>query len=59
MVDRYFKGVWNILLNTFFSGGGGNFLLSTSLCGYSDITGGCVPMVYDGYGVFYGVPNNK
>ena len=41
------------------SGGDGNFSMSTSLCGYSEVTGGCPPMVYDGYGVFYGIPNDK
>lgn len=35
------------------SGGGGNFVLSTSTLGYT-INIGCVaPMVVDGYGVFY------
>ena len=41
------------------SGGDGNFVMSTSLCGYSEVTGACPPMVYDGYGVFYGIPNDK
>ena len=48
-----------ILLRCFFSGGDGNFLISTSLCGYSMITGAVSPMVYDGYGIFYAVPNNR
>ena len=33
--------------------------MSTSLCGYSEVTGACPPMTYDGYGVFYGIPNDK
>jgi carnitine O-octanoyltransferase len=41
------------------SGGGGNYVLSTSLCGYSSITGGCPPMIHDGYGTFYGIPNDR
>lgn len=41
------------------SGGDGNYLVSTSLAGYGPITGGCPPMVRDGYGVFYGIPNNN
>ena len=42
-----------------FSGGGGNFILSTSLCGYTSITGCCAPMVHDGYGVFYAFLPNR
>ena len=30
--------------------------MSTSLAGYSRITGGCNPMTPDGYGIFYGIP---
>ena len=48
----------NIFLLTF-SGGGGNFKLSTSLCGYTSITGCCPPMLVDGYGVFYAILPNK
>ncbi|XP_071451715.1 peroxisomal carnitine O-octanoyltransferase-like isoform X3 [Hetaerina americana] len=37
------------------SGGGGNFILSTSLVGYTPM-GGCVaPMCLDGYGCFYNI----
>ena len=39
----------------FCSGGNGNFVLSTSICGYTSITGGCAPMIKDGYGFFYGI----
>jgi len=35
------------------SGGGGNFVLSTSTLGYSINVGFVAPMVLDGYGVFY------
>lgn len=38
-----------------FSGGGGNFVLSTSLVGYSPVGGGVGPMVLDGYGIFYNI----
>ena len=43
----------------YFSGGGGNFSLSTSFVGYSTVYGGVVPMTPDGYGCFYHMPNNK
>jgi len=35
------------------SGGGGNFILSTSFTGYSEVLGGAVAMCEHGYGVFY------
>ncbi|XP_052770762.1 peroxisomal carnitine O-octanoyltransferase-like [Mya arenaria] len=35
------------------SGGGGNFVLSTSFVGYTPVYGGVVPMVDHGYGTFY------
>lgn len=35
------------------SGGGGNFVLSTSFVGYTPVYGGVVPMVEHGYGSFY------
>lgn len=37
------------------SGGGGNFVLSTSLSGYLPMGGGVSPMCLDGYGVFYSI----
>lgn len=43
----------------FKSGGGGNFILSTSLSGYLAMGGGVSPMCLDGYGVFYSVPPDK
>jgi len=36
-----------------FSGGGGNFVLSTSCVGYTPLIGGVPPMCKDGYGFFY------
>ena len=42
-----------------FSGGGGNFVLSTSCVGFSKIIGGCPAMVKDGYGAFYSIEDNK
>ncbi|CAM1305565.1 CROT (predicted) [Pycnogonum litorale] len=37
------------------SGGGGNFILSSSLAGYSHLGGGTLPMCLDGYAVFYSI----
>ncbi|XP_014093225.2 peroxisomal carnitine O-octanoyltransferase [Bactrocera oleae] len=37
------------------SGGGGNFVLSTSTLGYTSIVGFVAPMTLDGYGVFYSI----
>ena len=34
------------------SGGGGNFILSTSFLGHTQVVGGCAPMCENGYGVF-------
>lgn len=42
-----------------FSGGDGNFVLSTSCVGFSKIIGGCSAMVKDGYGAFYSIEDNK
>ncbi|KAG9476540.1 peroxisomal carnitine O-octanoyltransferase [Eleutherodactylus coqui] len=41
------------------SGGGGNFALSTSLTGYTSVTGAVVPMIHDGYGFFYRIRDNR
>ncbi|XP_062983410.1 peroxisomal carnitine O-octanoyltransferase [Elgaria multicarinata webbii] len=41
------------------SGGGGNFLLSTSLVGYTRVGGAVVPMVHDGYGFFYRIRDDR
>ncbi|XP_068084190.1 peroxisomal carnitine O-octanoyltransferase isoform X2 [Anabrus simplex] len=37
------------------SGGGGNYVLSTSLVGYTPIGGGVSPMCLNGYGCFYNI----
>ena len=42
-----------------FSGGGGNFVLSTSFVGYTSVYGGVAPMVDDGYGCFYHIEQNQ
>lgn len=41
------------------SGGGGNFVLSTSLVGYLRVLGVVVPMVHNGYGFFYNIRDDR
>lgn len=41
-----------------YSGGGGNFVLSTSTLGYSIVCGFVAPMLPDGYAVFYSITDN-
>lgn len=41
------------------SGGGGNFVLSTSLVGYTSIHGAVVPMIHEGYGFFYRIRDDR
>ncbi|KAL8579049.1 hypothetical protein ACOMHN_035988 [Nucella lapillus] len=41
------------------SGGGGNFILSTSCIGYTTVFGGVCPMCPHGYGVFYCIQDDK
>ncbi|XP_040290476.1 peroxisomal carnitine O-octanoyltransferase [Bufo bufo] len=41
------------------SGGGGNFVLSTSLVGYTSVHGAVVPMIHDGYGFFYRIRDDR
>ncbi|XP_055128820.1 peroxisomal carnitine O-octanoyltransferase isoform X3 [Symphalangus syndactylus] len=41
------------------SGGGGNFVLSTSLVGYLRVQGVVVPMVHNGYGFFYHIRDDR
>jgi carnitine O-octanoyltransferase len=41
------------------SGGGGNFVISTSFVGDSPVYGGFSPMVKDGYGVCYAITSNQ
>ena len=43
----------------YFSGGDGNYILSTSLIGYSCALGVTWPMVDDGYGAFYSIQNDR
>ena len=65
-IDRHLFGLWciahenGIPIPEFYddvlyakSGGGGNFVLSTSTLGYSINVGFVAPMVTDGYGIFY------
>ncbi|TRZ03117.1 hypothetical protein DNTS_029900 [Danionella cerebrum] len=40
-------------------GGGGSFLLSTSLVGYTTVLGAVAPMVHDGYGFFYRIRDDR
>ncbi|GCC21009.1 hypothetical protein chiPu_0000171 [Chiloscyllium punctatum] len=41
------------------SGGGGNFVLSTSLVGYTTVLGAVLPMVHSGYGFFYRIRDDR
>ncbi|XP_020843150.1 peroxisomal carnitine O-octanoyltransferase isoform X1 [Phascolarctos cinereus] len=41
------------------SGGGGNFVLSTSLLGYTRTHGVVVPMIHRGYGFFYHIRDDR
>ncbi|XP_064022938.1 peroxisomal carnitine O-octanoyltransferase isoform X2 [Pogoniulus pusillus] len=41
------------------SGGGGNFVLSTSLTGYTRFNGAALPMVAHGYGFFYSIRDDR
>nr|XP_056713390.1 peroxisomal carnitine O-octanoyltransferase [Euleptes europaea] len=41
------------------SGGGGNFVLSSSLVGYTRVGGAVVPMVHHGYGFFYRIRDDR
>lgn len=71
-VDRHLFGLWctayenKIDIPDFYSdplylksGGGGNFVLSTSTLGYSVNVGFVAPMVLDGYGVFYTITGEQ
>lgn len=70
--DRHLFGLWcvahenGIEIPEFYddplyakSGGGGNFILSTSTLGYSINVGFVAPMLTDGYGVFYSMLNDS
>ncbi|XP_041649047.1 peroxisomal carnitine O-octanoyltransferase [Cheilinus undulatus] len=41
------------------SGGGGNFVLSSSLVGYTTVLGVVAPMVHHGYGFFYRIRDDR
>ncbi|RZF35756.1 hypothetical protein LSTR_LSTR012054 [Laodelphax striatellus] len=41
------------------SGGNGNFILSTSLVGYTELGGGVGPMCKEGYGCFYNITGDR
>uniref|UniRef100_W5L9W1 Peroxisomal carnitine O-octanoyltransferase n=1 Tax=Astyanax mexicanus TaxID=7994 RepID=W5L9W1_ASTMX len=41
------------------SGGGGNFVLSSSLVGYTTVLGAVAPMVNHGYGFFYRIRDDR
>lgn len=41
------------------SGGGGNFILSTSFLGYLPVTGCVTPMCRNGYGFFYSIEDQR
>ena len=43
----------------FFSGGDGNYILSTSFLGFTPATGLVVPMCANGYGFFYSIIDNQ
>ncbi|XP_055381142.1 peroxisomal carnitine O-octanoyltransferase [Condylostylus longicornis] len=71
-IDRHLFGLWCIAyekgidIPDFYSdpmylksGGGGNFVLSTSTLGYTACLGYVAPMVIDGYGVFYSFTNES
>ncbi|XP_030369931.1 peroxisomal carnitine O-octanoyltransferase [Scaptodrosophila lebanonensis] len=70
-VDRHLFGLWcaayenKLDIPSFFddplyakSGGGGNFVLSTSTLGFTANVGYVAPMTMDGYGVFYSITSN-
>ncbi|XP_055851398.1 peroxisomal carnitine O-octanoyltransferase isoform X2 [Episyrphus balteatus] len=70
-IDRHLFGLWCVIqeegleLPALFtdplyskSGGGGNFVLSTSTLGYTIDNGYVAPMVMDGYGLFYSIVSN-
>ena len=43
----------------FFSGGGANFVLSTSCIGFNPVIGAVAAMVTGGYGAFYSIEEDK
>ncbi|EDV91028.1 peroxisomal carnitine O-octanoyltransferase [Drosophila grimshawi] len=70
-VDRHLFGLWcaayesNMEIPALYddplyamSGGGGNFVISSSTLGFTPNVGFVAPMTLDGYGVFYGITSN-
>ena len=47
------------LFFVFFSGGGANFVLSTSCLGFNPVIGAVAAMVTGGYGAFYSIEEDK
>lgn len=47
------------MLSVLRSGGGGNFVLSSSLVGYTTVLGAVAPMVPHGYGFFYRIRDDR
>lgn len=57
MIDRWRSGLVCCLCVC--SGGGGNFVLSSSLVGYTTVLGAVAPMVHHGYGFFYRIRDDR
>ncbi|KAH8341993.1 peroxisomal carnitine O-octanoyltransferase [Drosophila kikkawai] len=70
-IDRHLFGLWcaayenKMDIPAFYddpmyakSGGGGNFVLSTSTLGFTANVGYVAPMLFDGYGVFYSITSD-
>lgn len=51
--------LWRYVMHVAGSGGGGNFVLSTSISGYTPCMGATVAMVRDGYGCFYSIETDR
>ena len=61
-VSKAFVGIFinvHAFQYSFYSGGGANFVLSTSCAGFTTVIGGCAAMVKDGYGAFYSIQENE
>ncbi|XP_060651198.1 peroxisomal carnitine O-octanoyltransferase [Drosophila nasuta] len=70
-IDRHLFGLWCVAYENKLdipalyddplyakSGGGGNFVLSTSTLGFTPNVGFVAPMTFDGYGVFYAITSD-
>jgi len=60
-LNNHCKSLREILVFiTFYSSGGdGNFVISSSLTGFTVLHGGMAPMVEDGYGIFYSINKDR